>query len=311
MTQRIIIGTRGSELALWQAEYVQRVIRENHPGLEVALEIIKTKGDKILDQALSKIGDKGLFTREIENALLDGRVDIAVHSLKDLPTETPDGLCIAAITEREMVNDVLISKHGHSLEQLPDEAVIATGSLRRRAQLLHLRPDLRIVDIRGNLNTRLEKFDASDCHAMVLAYAGIARLGLGHRISHVIPTTYILPAVGQGALGVEIRVDDRRVEDIVACLHHSESAAAASAERAMLRELEGGCQVPIGAYARIEKGRLLLDAMVASVDASLRLDTRGSAGDPAKSESLGKRVAKKLLDNGAREILDEIRRGGL
>lgn len=307
MKHTLVIGTRGSALALWQAEYVQAALMKRFRSLNVELKIIKTKGDKILDQALSKIGDKGLFTREIENALLDGRVDVAVHSLKDLPTETPEGLTITAITRREKVNDVLISKQWKSLADLPEGAVIATGSLRRTAQLKHLRPDLEIVDIRGNLNTRMKKFDKSKWDGMMLAYAGVKRLGWDDRIAQVIPTDLILPAVGQGALGIEIREGDKETARYTAALHHEVTAAAAWAERALLHELEGGCQVPIGAFARMEKGRLLLDAMVASVDGTLRLDTRGSDSRLSHAAALGRRVAGKLLANGAREILDEIR----
>lgn len=309
MSKNIVIGTRGSALALWQAEFVQRELKRRHKGLSVELNIIKTKGDKILDQSLSKIGDKGLFTREIENALLDGSADIAVHSLKDLPTETPAGLRIAAITERETVNDALISTKWKSIADLPEGAVVATGSLRRTAQLLHLRPDLKIIDIRGNLNTRMQKFDTSEWDAMLLAYAGVKRLGWEHRIAQIIPTSLLLPAVGQGALGIEIRGDDNRTADIISCLHHAETAAAATAERSLLHALEGGCQIPIGAWARMERGRLVLDAMVASIDGVLRLDTRGSTTDAAKAEALGVRVAGKLLANGAREILQAIRGG--
>jgi hydroxymethylbilane synthase len=307
MSKSIVIGTRGSALALWQAEFVQRELKRHHKGLSVELNIIKTKGDKILDQSLSKIGDKGLFTREIEHALLDGSADIAVHSLKDLPTETPAGLRIAAITEREAVNDALISTKWKSIADLPEGAVVATGSLRRTAQLLHLRPDLNIIDIRGNLNTRMQKFDASDWDGMLLAYAGVKRLGWEHRIAQIIPTSLLLPAVGQGALGIEIRGDDRKTAELISCLHHSETAASATAERSLLRALEGGCQIPIGAWARFDRGTLLLDAMVASIDGTIRLDTRGSTGDPAKAQALGTRVADKLLANGAREILQAIR----
>ncbi|MBE0630916.1 MAG: hydroxymethylbilane synthase [Burkholderia vietnamiensis] len=309
MKKTLVIGTRGSALALWQAEHVKARLEKRFRNLEVELRIIKTKGDKILDQSLSKIGDKGLFTREIENALLANKVDIAVHSLKDLPTETPAGLVIAAISEREVVNDALISSKWKSIADLPEGAVIATGSLRRTAQLRHLRPDLEIIDIRGNLNTRMQKFDASEWDAMLLAYAGVKRLGWEHRIAQVIPTSLLLPAVGQGALGIEIRGDDNRTADIISCLHHAETAAAATAERSLLHALEGGCQIPIGAWARMERGRLVLDAMVASINGALRLDTRGSTTDPAKAEALGVRVAGKLLANGAREILQAIRGG--
>jgi len=307
MKKTLVIATRDSPLALWQAEFVRDRLEKRFRSVEVKLLKMKTKGDKILDQALSKIGDKGLFTKEIENALLDGRAHIAVHSLKDLPTETPAGLRIAAISRREKVNDVLISKKWKSLEDLPEGAVIATGSLRRTAQLKHLRPDLEIVDIRGNLNTRMKKLRASTWDGMMLAYAGVERLGWADRIAQIIPTDLILPAVGQGALGIEIRDDDDETARYVAALNHEATAAAAAAERALLHELEGGCQVPIGAWARNIDGRLTLDAMVASVDGTIRLDTRGSASNPATAAALGRRVARKLRANGAREILDEIR----
>ncbi len=307
MKKTLVIATRDSALALWQAEYVRDRLEKRFRSLDVKLLKMKTKGDKILDQALSKIGDKGLFTKEIENALLDGRAHIAVHSLKDLPTVTPEGLRIAAITRREKVNDVLISKKWKSLADLPDGAVIATGSLRRTAQLKHLRPDLEIVDIRGNLNTRMKKFRASTWDGMMLAYAGVERLGWASRIAQIIPTDLILPAVGQGALGIEIREDDTETARYVRALNHEATAAAAAAERSLLYELEGGCQIPIGAWAREVDGRLTLDAMVASVDGTLRLDTRGSTQNPATAAALGRRVAKKLLANGAREILDAIR----
>lgn len=307
MKKSLVIGTRGSALALWQAEHVQARLKKRFRNLDVDLRIIKTKGDKILDQSLSKIGDKGLFTREIERALLAKSVDIAVHSLKDLPTETPAGLTIAAISAREDVNDVLISARWKSLADLPEGAVIATGSLRRTAQLRHLRPDLEIVDIRGNLNTRMQKFDSSEWDGMILAYAGVKRLGWEHRIAQVIPTSLILPAVGQGALGIEIRDNDRETAKYVAALNDDESAAAAFAERALLRKLEGGCQIPIGAYARRIGARLTLDAMVASIDGTVRLDTRGTTNDFSRASELGVRVAGKLLANGAREILDAIR----
>ncbi|MCB2204797.1 hydroxymethylbilane synthase [bacterium] len=308
MKTQLVIATRDSALALWQAEYVRDRLQKRFRSLEVKLLKLKTKGDKILDQALSKIGDKGLFTKEIENALLDGRAHIAVHSLKDLPTETPEGLRIAAITTREKVNDVLISKKWKSLEDLPEGAVIATGSLRRTAQLKHLRPDLEIVDIRGNLNTRMKKFRESKWDGMMLAYAGVERMGWANRIAQIIPTDLMLPAVGQGALGIEIRDDDEMTARYVRALNHDLTAAAAAAERALLHELEGGCQIPIGAWARMIDGKLTLDAMVASVDGTVRLDTRGTTQNPATAAALGRRVGRKLLANGAREILDAIRK---
>ncbi len=303
----LIIGTRGSALALWQAEYVQSVLQKKFPHRPVQIRIIKTTGDKILNQALSKIGDKGLFTKEIETALLRGTIDVAVHSLKDLPTASPEGLVLSAITKREDVRDVLISRSARSLAGLPEGAVVATGSLRRRSQLLHLRPDLRIVDIRGNLNSRFAKYDASTWDGMILARAGVKRLGWSDRIAQVIPTTLILPAVGQGALAIQIREGDEETHRLTSVLNHGATQWAALAERALLRTLEGGCQIPIGAWARLEKGVLLLDAMVGSVDGTLRLDARGETADPAKAEQLGIRVAKKLLTNGARDILTALR----
>jgi hydroxymethylbilane synthase len=307
MTDTLIIGTRGSELALWQAHHVKERLERRFRSLTVELRIIKTTGDKILNQALSAIGDKGLFTKEIEQALLDRSIDIAVHSLKDLPTETPAGLRIAAITKREDVRDVLISRQWRSIEALPEGATIATGSLRRTSQLRHLRPDVEIVDIRGNLNTRFAKFDASKWDGMLLARAGVKRLGWSDRIAQVIPADLILPAVGQGALGIEIREGDDVSLRAVRTLAHPATAAAAAAERALLRELEGGCQVPIGAWARVVDGRLVLDAMVGSIDGTVRLDVNGSVAELSKAEQLGRRLAKKLYEHGAKEILDDIR----
>ena len=309
MSRNFVIGTRGSALALWQAEHVQRRLAQLYPKHSFALKIIKTTGDKILNQALSQIGDKGLFTKELEQAMLDGRIDIAVHSLKDLPTVTPDGLAIASISKRERVNDVLISKKWKSLSELPEGAVIATGSLRRTAQLRHLRPDLEIVDIRGNLNTRMQKFDKSKWDGMILAYAGVKRLGWEHRIAQIIPTNIVLPAVGQGALGLEIREDDSETLRVVSRLNNPSTFAAATAERSLLAELEGGCQVPIGALARVRSGEMTLDAMVASVDGSVRLDIRGT-GKADRAAELGRKLAEKLLANGARDILEHIRVAG-
>ena len=307
MTDTLIIGTRGSDLALWQARHVKARLERRFRSLTVALDVIKTTGDKILNQALSAIGDKGLFTKEIEQALLDRRIDIAVHSLKDLPTETPAGLRIAAVTRREDVRDVLISRQWRSIDALPEGALIATGSLRRTSQLRHLRPDVEIVDIRGNLNTRFAKFDASKWDGMLLAHAGVKRLGWSDRIAQVIPAHLILPAVGQGALGIEIRDGDDAALRAVRSLAHPVTFAATAAERALLRELEGGCQVPIGAWARMEEGRLVLDAMVGSIDGTVRLDATGSVADLAHAEQLGRRLAKKLYQHGAKEILDDIR----
>jgi hydroxymethylbilane synthase len=307
MNNTIIIGSRGSELALWQAYHVQARLQKKYKGLDVQIKIIKTKGDKIQNQALSVIGDKGLFTKEIEQALIDNKIDLAVHSLKDLQTQVPEGLRIAAITKREKVNDVLISRQWKSLSDLPEGATIATGSLRRQSQLKHLRPDLNIIDIRGNLNTRFKKFDKSKWDGMILAFAGVERLGWRERIAEIIPTHHVLPAVGQGALGIEIREDDTETMKRLAFLNHEATVAAATAERTLMRELEGGCQVPIGAYARVEKGILVLDAMVGNLDGTLRLDARSTSSRLSGANALGRRVARKLINNGAVEILDEIR----
>jgi hydroxymethylbilane synthase len=308
---RIVIGTRGSKLALWQAHYIQSQLTSRFPSLSVDISIIRTLGDKILDSPLSRIGDKGLFTKEIENALLANEIDLAVHSLKDIPTKLPDGLTIAAVTEREDVRDVFLAHArltGVRFADLPKGAVVATGSLRRKCQLLYHRPDLEIVDVRGNLNTRIEKFDQSEWYGMVLAKAGLTRLGFDSKISEVFAPTYILPAVGQGALGIEARIEDRRVRKFIVPIHHEPTATAVFCERALLRRLEGGCQIPIGTHARVEGGKLHIDAMVGSLDG--KRVVRGSAsGNPREAESLGINLAEQLLQQGGKEILDEILAG--
>ena len=313
MSDQIRIGSRGSELALWQSKWVQEELRKRFKNLDVVIQIIKTKGDKILDSPLSKIGDKGLFTREIEQALLDGKIDIAVHSLKDLPTELPDGLTIGAVCKREDARDVFIphpQNANRSLLAQPSGAKIATGSLRRKCQLLNLRPDFEIVDIRGNLNTRLEKLGKSDWAGMILARAGVVRLGWEERIGETISVANLLPAVGQGALAVEMRLGDKKTEAKVSALHDVESAQAVLAERALLRTLEGGCQVPIGTYGRIEtkddRRELFLDAVVGSVDG--RKVVRGKIhGSVDEAEALGEKLARTLLGSGADAILRQIR----
>jgi len=310
---RVVIGSRGSELALWQANWVQRELQKRFPALEIPVEIIKTKGDKILDSPLSKIGDKGLFTREIEAALLAKEIDLAVHSLKDLPTQLPDGLTIGAICEREDVRDVFIPHPNNSVKKLFDQpkgAKIATGSLRRKCQLLRLRPDLEIIDIRGNLSTRMKKLEESDWAGMMLARAGVVRLGWQGRIGESIDAKTILPAVGQGALGIEIRIGDERIAALVKTLHHYFTAQAALAERALLRKLEGGCQVPIGTFGRIEKENgeqvLKLDAIVGSLDG--KIIVRGKMhGKVGNAEDIGTKLAESLLASGAEHILQAIR----
>ncbi len=308
-SDRIIIGSRGSQLALWQAEWVKGELGKPFPGLAIAITIIKTTGDKILDSPLSKIGDKGLFTREIEHALLERKIDLAVHSLKDLPTKLPKGLAIGAITQREDVHDVFIAHPGvkiKSLDDLPPNATLATGSLRRKCQLLSWRSDLRIIDLRGNLNTRFSKLDESNWDGMILARAGVVRLGFAHRISEVIPLERMLPAVGQGALAIEIREGDARMMKLSLSLASDATTIAVTAERALLHYLEGGCQVPIGAHGRLEANTLKLDALIGALDGEKII--RGKIhGKPEEAGNLGIQLAKTLLKSGGKEILDQIR----
>jgi len=306
LKQKIIIGSRGSELALWQANFVKRELEKKNKNVSVEIKIIKTKGDKILDVALSKIGDKSLFTKELEIELLNKNIDLAVHSLKDLQTEIPKGLKLTAVTKRHNVQDVLIArKKGTTIFTLPDGATVATGSLRRKCQILHLRPELNIVDLRGNVPSRIKKFLESDWDAIILARAGVERLKLNKYISSIIKTDVVLPAVGQGALGIETRVDNKFVNDIVKSIHHEDTYKAVLAERALLKALEGGCQVPIGAFAEVKQSGLHLNALVGSLDGSItyRKKTRGSKSNP---EKLGKKLADDLLRAGAKIILDEI-----
>ncbi len=304
--KRIVIGTRGSALAMWQAHHVESLLRQRMPGLEVVVEIIKTKGDKILDVALSKIGDKGLFTKELETAILDQRVSLAVHSMKDMPTRLPDGLVIAAVTARHAVEDALVAADGMTLEGLPTGATVATSSLRRQAQLLHLRPDLNIVDVRGNVQTRLERFHENGWDAMVLARAGLERLGLEHEIAQVIPVEVMLPATGQGALCIETAGADQATIALLRQIEDTATRTAIEAERSMLGALEGGCQVPIGAHARVEGDSIRLDGLVASLDGRqlIREQMSGPSGDPV---GLGRALADRLVAMGAGEILAEIR----
>lgn len=306
MKQKIIIGSRGSELALWQANFVKNELEKKNKNVYAEIKIIKTKGDKILDVALSKIGDKSLFTKELEIELLNKRIDIAVHSLKDLQTSIPKGLKLAAVTKRHNVQDVLIArKKGTTIFNLPENATVATGSLRRRCQLLHLRPDLNIVELRGNVPSRIKKFLKSDWDAIILARAGVERLKLNKYISSIINIDVMLPAVGQGALGIETRADNKSVNEIVKSIHHEATYKAVLAERALLKALEGGCQVPIGAFAEVKPNGLTIDALVGSLDGSLtfRKKIRGSKNNP---EKLGRQLANDLLNAGARAILEEI-----
>jgi hydroxymethylbilane synthase len=311
--ETVRIGTRGSDLALWQARWVQRALERLTPGLRVTMEIIKTTGDRVLDSPLSLIGDRGLFTREIEQALLSGGIDLAVHSLKDLPTELPEGLTLGGVCEREDPRDVFIPHPRNTVRTLagqPPGARIATGSLRRRCQLYAIRPDVIIPEIRGNLATRMRKLEESDWHGMLLARAGVVRLGWEDRIGETLALGTILPAVGQGALGIEIREGDERMRLLAGGLTHRETLLGTTAERAFLRRLEGGCQVPIGTYGRIEGRaggeRLVLDAVVGSLDGSRMVRGR-TAGDSADAICLGTGLAEQLIARGAGTILTEIR----
>jgi hydroxymethylbilane synthase len=304
--QKIIIGSRGSDLALWQSKFAKKEIEKKNKNVSVEIKIIKTKGDKILDVALSKIGDRSLFTKELEIALLNNKIDLAVHSLKDLQTEIPKGLKLAAVTKRHNVQDVLIArKKGTTIFNLPEGATVGTGSLRRKCQLLHLRPDLKTEELRGNVPSRINKFLKSDWDAIILARAGVERLKLSKYISSIIKKDTMLPAVGQGALGIETRSNDKKVIEIVRAIHHEPTFAAVLAERALLKTLEGGCQVPIGAFAEVKQSGLYLDAVVGSLDGSLtfRKKMRGSKSNP---EKLGRTLAKDLLRAGAKSILKEI-----
>jgi hydroxymethylbilane synthase len=301
----LTIGTRGSQLALWQANHVAERLRAAFADVSVRLETIKTTGDKILDVPLAEVGGKALFVKEIEEALLEGRVDLAVHSMKDVPTDLPAGLAIAAIPERADPSDVLISRTGARLKDLPAGARVGTSSLRRQAQLLHHRPDLTIVGLRGNLDTRLRKLEGEGLDAIVLAAAGIKRLGWMERITEFLSPEVCLPAIGQGALGVEIRQGDPTATGAVAVLDHRETHLAVRAERAFLRRLEGGCQVPFAAHAELAEGRILLRGLVAAPDGR-RLVRGERGGDAEDAEAVGCALAEDLLGRGAAEILQAI-----
>ena len=303
--KKIKIGTRGSVLALWQAEWVKSEIEKQDKNFSVELVIIKTKGDKILDVPLAKVGGKGLFVKEIEDAILDGRVDMAVHSMKDVPAEIPEGLFIKTITKRENPYDVLVSKNGETLSKLPQGAKIGTSSLRRSSQILHLRPDIQIVPLRGNLDTRLKKLETENMDAIILAAAGIHRLGFQDKITQYIKTDEMLPAVGQGALGIEVRKNDPQIISIVEKMNDPETHIAVIGERAFLHEMSGSCQVPIAAFATISGSEICLEGMVAQIDGSTLIKEKIS-GPTEDAQNLGKSLAKRILDLGAKEILDSI-----
>ena len=306
--REVVIGTRGSALALWQANHVRDRLLAGHEALDVRLEIIHTQGDKLLQDPLHKLGDKGLFTKEIEQALLDRHVDLAVHSLKDLPTATVAGLEIAAITSREDPADALITRGGCTLDDLPRGALVLSSSLRRQAQILHRRQDLRVGNIRGNVPTRLRKFDEGQADAILFASAGLIRLGLGGRITQRLEPADFLPACGQGALAVEIRQDDPPLAALVMELNDNPSRWACMAERAFLGRLQGGCQVPVGAYGRFAGGEMTLSGFVASLDGSrlLRRELAGAVQSDLQAAELGRRLAELLLDDGCGEILEDV-----
>ena len=305
MKAKLTIGTRQSLLALWQSNHIAALLREKYPECEVVLKKIVTKGDRILDVPLAQIGGKGLFTKEIETELLDGTIDLAVHSLKDMPTVLPEGLCLTAITERANERDAFVSNKYSSFEELPLGAVVGTSSLRRKAQLLAARPDLEIRDLRGNVDTRLRKLDEDLYDAVILAAAGLERLGHGDRITALIPPEVCLPAVGQGALAIEARTADSEVRDMLSFLNCTSTKQATDAERAFLGLVEGGCQVPIGVHADVQADKINIEAIIASLDGStvLRDTISGEAKDAAE---LGKTLGKKMLAAGGQEILAAI-----
>lgn len=302
------IATRQSPLALWQAHFVQKELKRHHPHLNVELVPMVTRGDILLDQPLAKVGGKGLFIKELERALLENRADIAVHSMKDVTVGFPDGLGLVAICQREDPRDAFVSAKYGSLDELPAGSVLGTSSLRRQCQVRERRPDLIIRDLRGNVGTRLAKLDQGDYDAVILAVAGLKRLGLAARIRRPLDPEECLPAVGQGAVGVECRLDDLRTRELLAPLHHQETALRVGAERAMNARLEGGCQVPIGCYAEIRDNQLWLRALVGRPDGQRVLRAELS-GPLDQAQALGDALAERLLRDGAREILDFVYQG--
>ncbi|MDG2391957.1 MAG: hydroxymethylbilane synthase [Thalassotalea sp.] len=304
--QTLKIATRKSALALWQAEFVKAELEKFHPGLTVELVPMVTKGDIILDSPLSKVGGKGLFVKELEVAMLEGRADIAVHSMKDVPVEFPEGLGLEVICEREDPRDAFVSNTIASLADLPQGAVVGTSSLRRQCQIKALRPDLDIRDLRGNVNTRLAKLDDGQYDAIILAAAGLIRLEMPERIREFIAPEVMLPANGQGAVGIECRIDDERIKSLLAPLEHKETRVRVLAERAMNRALEGGCQVPIGSYAVINNEQLHIRGLVGAIDGSTILHSEISGNLASDTEALGTVLAQQLLDLGANDILKQV-----
>ena len=302
------IATRQSPLALWQARYVQQRLMAAHPGLRVELVPMVTKGDVILDTPLAKVGGKGLFVKELELAMLEDRADLAVHSMKDVPVAFPEGLGLVTICEREDPRDAFVSNHYDSLDALPQGAIVGTSSLRRQSQISERRPDLAIRSLRGNVGTRLSKLDAGEYDAIILAAAGLKRLELESRIRQALPAEISLPAVGQGAVGIECRLDDSELINLLQALNHDDTAVCVKAERAMNTRLEGGCQVPIGSFALLEGDQLWLRGLVGAPDGSVMV--RGERRGPrAEAEAMGISLAEELLAKGARDILHEVYQG--
>ena len=304
--KNFVIGTRGSKLALWQANYVKEALQNEFPNLNFEVIKIKTKGDKILDSPLFKIGSKGLFTKDIENALIRKEIDFAVHSLKDLPTSIDNRLKISAIIKRDDPRDVIISKNNLRLAELPKNAKIATSSLRRKAQLLNFRNDFEIVDIRGNIDTRIRKFDESNFDALILAKAGVVRMGYQERISEILSVEIMLPAAGQGAVAIEILKKNKLAEDIASILNDKETVLATYVERSFLNHLGGGCQVPIGVLAQIDGNMIKVDGMIATIDGK-RVIKGFLMGDIKDFKNLGKQLAEDILNRSGSEILESIR----
>ncbi|WP_029406516.1 hydroxymethylbilane synthase [Thiomicrorhabdus sp. Milos-T2] len=305
MKKTLRIATRKSPLAMWQAEFVKAELEKAHPGLEIILLPMVTKGDKILNVPLAKIGGKGLFTKELEDRMMEGEADIAVHSMKDVPMELPEGFALGAILERHAPTDAFVSNQYETFDSLPQGAILGTSSLRRKAQLLAQRPDLDVRDLRGNVGTRLGKLDAGEYDAIVLATSGLMRLELDERIRHEITPEVCLPAVTQGTLGIEYFAKDTDTLEIIKVLNHSETEIRTIAERAMNHHLEGGCQVPIGVYAELDGDELSMRGLVGALDGSEIL-TASIEGKANQAKELGVNLAKKLLDQGAKAILDEV-----
>lgn len=305
MKDKIVIGTRKSLLALWQAEYVADRLRRQYPGLAVELLPISTRGDEILNMPLAEIGGKGLFIRELEALIREGQADLAVHSLKDMPAELPGDFTLAAVTDREDSRDAFVSLRFRTVADLPRGARVGTSSLRRQSQLLHRRPDLRVESLRGNVQTRLRKLDEGLYDAVILAAAGLKRLGLGDRIGSYLTVEESIPAAGQGVMAVEVRRDDREVQELLAFLHNGQVASCIAAERAFLGCVGGDCKVPAGAHAETEGTDIRIDAFIASEDGQ-RFYRRSVTGPAAAAEELGREAARRLLDDGGRAVLEEI-----